>query len=201
MKVAYTSSFVPPEWIAAHGFTPVRVRPTSEPVARAGACPFAEAFLGEAADGCAAVVYATTSAPREDRFIGIFYFLWHNRGFDRLPNDISKILPLARGNRRVARIAARRHHRQHQGGIVDSARYWSGVGERSYLRWQWVVRYTAISRFDPEYTAKRSRNTDRAGGVRPLVQMPHVRCTGGCCTATRPARRTIQIPRISRYAG
>ena len=37
---------------------------------------------------------ASVSAPREDRFIGIFYFLWHNRGFDRLPNDISKILPL-----------------------------------------------------------------------------------------------------------
>jgi hypothetical protein len=32
--------------------------------------------------------------PRADRFIGIFYFLWHNRDSDRLPNDISKILPL-----------------------------------------------------------------------------------------------------------
>ena len=30
---------------------------------------------------------------RPDRFVGIFYFLWHNRGNSTLPNDLSKILP------------------------------------------------------------------------------------------------------------
>jgi hypothetical protein len=37
---------------------------------------------------------ADVPSPRADRFVGIFYFLWHNRNSDRLPNDISKILPL-----------------------------------------------------------------------------------------------------------
>jgi len=32
-------------------------------------------------------------APRSNRFVGIFYFLWNNRDSDRLPNDLAKILP------------------------------------------------------------------------------------------------------------
>ena len=36
---------------------------------------------------------ATVPAPRSDRFVGIFYFLWNNRDSDRLPNDLAKILP------------------------------------------------------------------------------------------------------------
>jgi hypothetical protein len=31
--------------------------------------------------------------PRADRFVGIFYFLWHDRDTSTLPNDLSKILP------------------------------------------------------------------------------------------------------------
>ncbi len=31
--------------------------------------------------------------PRADRFVGIFYFLWHGRDISKLPNDLSRILP------------------------------------------------------------------------------------------------------------
>ena len=31
--------------------------------------------------------------PRADRFVGIFYFLWHGRDTSKLPNDLSRILP------------------------------------------------------------------------------------------------------------
>lgn len=44
--------------------------------------------LGRAMPGAVAV-----PAPRSDRFVGIFYFLWNNRDSDRLPNDLAKILP------------------------------------------------------------------------------------------------------------
>ena len=36
---------------------------------------------------------AEVPAPRPDRFVGIFYFLWHDRNTSALPNDLSKILP------------------------------------------------------------------------------------------------------------
>jgi hypothetical protein len=36
---------------------------------------------------------AEVGAPRADRFVGLFYFLWHDRDTDRLPNDLAKILP------------------------------------------------------------------------------------------------------------
>ena len=36
---------------------------------------------------------AAVPAPRSDRFVGIFYFLWNNRDSERLPNDLAKILP------------------------------------------------------------------------------------------------------------
>lgn len=60
--VAYTSPFVPAEWIAAHGFRPSRLRPgrAAGPLPAAGACPFAEAFEAEAGGDFAAVVFATT---------------------------------------------------------------------------------------------------------------------------------------------
>ena len=35
------------------------------------------------------------SPPQANRFVGIFYFLTHGRNISTLPNDISKILPLA----------------------------------------------------------------------------------------------------------
>jgi len=37
---------------------------------------------------------AAVPPPRPDRFIGIFYFLTHGRDIEKLPSDISKILPL-----------------------------------------------------------------------------------------------------------
>ncbi|MGB7326444.1 MAG: hypothetical protein WBD31_16340 [Rubripirellula sp.] len=36
---------------------------------------------------------ANVPATRADRFVGIFYFLWHDRNSSVLPNDLSKILP------------------------------------------------------------------------------------------------------------
>ncbi|MCL2641880.1 MAG: hypothetical protein FWD53_13600, partial [Phycisphaerales bacterium] len=44
--VAYSSPFVPAEWIVAHGFEPRRVVPRASGVAAvAGVCPFAHDFL------------------------------------------------------------------------------------------------------------------------------------------------------------
>jgi hypothetical protein len=37
---------------------------------------------------------AEVSKTRTDRFVGIFYFLWHERDGSRLPGDLAKILPL-----------------------------------------------------------------------------------------------------------
>jgi benzoyl-CoA reductase/2-hydroxyglutaryl-CoA dehydratase subunit BcrC/BadD/HgdB len=65
--VAYSSPFVPAEWIAAHGFRPKRLVPRAQRSAPvigtiAGLCPYARAFADEAiADGeSAGVVLATT---------------------------------------------------------------------------------------------------------------------------------------------
>lgn len=50
MKIAYTSPFVPPEWLAAHGCRPYRVVPRSSAsavvTAGTGLCPFARALAG-----------------------------------------------------------------------------------------------------------------------------------------------------------
>lgn len=64
LEVAYTSFFVPPEWIAAHGFRPVRVIPDGPSDAGCGVCvegmcPYAQAIaydLGRL--GAGAVVFA-----------------------------------------------------------------------------------------------------------------------------------------------
>jgi len=64
--VVYTSPYVPPEWIAAHGLTPVRVVPDVPPQGRAaeareGVCPYAAATADLLARTPAcAVVLATT---------------------------------------------------------------------------------------------------------------------------------------------
>jgi hypothetical protein len=56
--VAYSSPFIPPEWIAAHGFQPLRLAPDSSAIAPPpGVCPFAHDFLhalspGGLATGC-----------------------------------------------------------------------------------------------------------------------------------------------------
>jgi benzoyl-CoA reductase/2-hydroxyglutaryl-CoA dehydratase subunit BcrC/BadD/HgdB len=60
--VIFASSFVPPEWIAAHGLTPSRVTPSAAGAPEAeGLCPFAGAFAAVAkSPGIAASVFATT---------------------------------------------------------------------------------------------------------------------------------------------
>ena len=67
LNVAYTSPFVPPEWIAACGCVPRRVVPTPGAAARSsmpvtGVCPFARAFVGEVrvGDGIDVVVVTST---------------------------------------------------------------------------------------------------------------------------------------------
>ena len=52
MSVVYSSPFVPPEWVAAHGARPKRIRPDPGAAARAtapvaGMCPYARALTGE----------------------------------------------------------------------------------------------------------------------------------------------------------
>jgi benzoyl-CoA reductase/2-hydroxyglutaryl-CoA dehydratase subunit BcrC/BadD/HgdB len=55
--IAYCSPFVPAEWIAAHGFRPLRIIPDGAPTpATEGACPFAKAFI------CAATEPGTADA-------------------------------------------------------------------------------------------------------------------------------------------
>jgi benzoyl-CoA reductase/2-hydroxyglutaryl-CoA dehydratase subunit BcrC/BadD/HgdB len=61
-SVIFTSSFVPPEWIEAHGFRPSRVTPRAAGADEAeGLCPFAGAFATAAGGpGIAAAVFAAT---------------------------------------------------------------------------------------------------------------------------------------------
>jgi len=65
--IAYSSPFVPAEWITAHGVRPVRLRPDPAAAARLagplmGVCPYARAFVGKAMSlpDVDAVVLATT---------------------------------------------------------------------------------------------------------------------------------------------
>ena len=52
IRIAYTSPFVPVEWIAAHGVRPLRVIPRQAGGGAAeGVCPFAQAFVSELAGG------------------------------------------------------------------------------------------------------------------------------------------------------
>ncbi len=60
-RVLYSSPFVPPEWIEAHGLTPLRV--VSLPMdaaASAGVCPIAAGFVQAAGDGADAIIVTTT---------------------------------------------------------------------------------------------------------------------------------------------
>jgi benzoyl-CoA reductase/2-hydroxyglutaryl-CoA dehydratase subunit BcrC/BadD/HgdB len=65
--VLYTSAYVPAEWIAAHGFEPIRLVPDGRAEAprvlnRQGVCPFLKAFVTEALEyrDAAAIVMTTT---------------------------------------------------------------------------------------------------------------------------------------------
>ena len=65
--IAYSSPFVPPEWIAAHGFTPRRVNPPTLDVdgpvpMKQGVCPFMRSMLNHASaqTDLAGIVVTTT---------------------------------------------------------------------------------------------------------------------------------------------
>lgn len=60
--IACSSSFIPPEWIAAHGWTPSRRRPGAAPETE-GACRFAAGFAALAGPDIRAKVFATTCDP------------------------------------------------------------------------------------------------------------------------------------------
>ncbi len=60
--IAYASPFIPPEWIAAHGWTPSRRRPQAAPETE-GACRFAAGFAALAGTDIRAKVFAATCDP------------------------------------------------------------------------------------------------------------------------------------------
>ncbi len=70
-KVVVTSFFIPPEWIAAHGFRPVRLMPAGSDSdcggCAAGFCPYAEAFLDETAGATHAAIVMATSCDQQRR--------------------------------------------------------------------------------------------------------------------------------------
>ena len=62
--VVYSSPFIPPEWIAAHGWTPSRRRPAAAPEAGSeGVCRYAAGFAALAGPDIRAMVFATTCDP------------------------------------------------------------------------------------------------------------------------------------------
>ena len=62
--IVYSSPFLPPEWIAAHGWTPSRRRPGPAPEFEAeGVCRFAAGFAAMAGPDVRARVFATTCDP------------------------------------------------------------------------------------------------------------------------------------------
>ncbi len=65
--IAYSSPFVPAEWIASHGFEPRRLRGPNAPIdgpidSRVGLCPYMRSFINEAGTLCdlAGIVFTTT---------------------------------------------------------------------------------------------------------------------------------------------
>ena len=62
--ILHTCPFVPAEWIAAHGLSPMRITPEASAVPRlgltAGVCPFAGAFMGAACAIAADGIIVTT---------------------------------------------------------------------------------------------------------------------------------------------
>jgi benzoyl-CoA reductase/2-hydroxyglutaryl-CoA dehydratase subunit BcrC/BadD/HgdB len=62
--VAYNSSFVPPEWVEAHGFRPgwMRLRATDDNLPVSGVCPYARASFDAAlSDGLNPIIVLTTT--------------------------------------------------------------------------------------------------------------------------------------------
>lgn len=60
--IAYSSPFLPPEWIAAHGWTPSRRRPAAAP-AEEGQCRYAAGFAALDGPDVRATVFAATCDP------------------------------------------------------------------------------------------------------------------------------------------
>ena len=61
--VLHTCPFVPPEWVAAHGLSPMRITPAAavpRPGLTAGVCPFAGAFMAAACATVAGGIVVTT---------------------------------------------------------------------------------------------------------------------------------------------
>ena len=72
-RVLYRSPFIPAEWIAAHGFEPVRLIPSSAstdgPVPDAeGVCPFMRGFINEASSSSANAIVDIFDANRSAEF-------------------------------------------------------------------------------------------------------------------------------------
>ena len=71
-SVVYSSSFIPPEWIAAHGWLPSRRRSGPAPEEAEGVCRFAAGFAALAGADIRAMVFATTCDPmRRGTEIGV----------------------------------------------------------------------------------------------------------------------------------
>jgi hypothetical protein len=71
-RVLYSSPFIPAEWIAAHGFVPSRYQPETGEAkpglpSAMGVCPYAQSFLGAAAQHDFATVVFTTSCDQMRR--------------------------------------------------------------------------------------------------------------------------------------
>ena len=60
--IVFSSPFLPPEWIAAHGWTPSRRRPGPAPESE-GVCRFSAGFAAMAGPDIRAMVFATTCDP------------------------------------------------------------------------------------------------------------------------------------------
>ena len=71
-SVVYSSSFIPPEWIAAHGWLPSRRRSGPAAEVAEGVCRFAAGFAALAGPDVRAMVFATTCDPmRRGAEIGV----------------------------------------------------------------------------------------------------------------------------------
>ncbi len=81
-SIAYASPFIPPEWIAAHGWKPSRRMPGGGAPERAGACRFAAGFSTQTGADVRAMVFTTTCDPMRrgmeiGRMEAIPRFLFH----------------------------------------------------------------------------------------------------------------------------
>ena len=68
--VAYSSPFVPSEWIAAHGLRPQRLRLRAAEGLTRGICPYAGALIQAATDGLDASALVLTTVCDQMRVCG-----------------------------------------------------------------------------------------------------------------------------------